>query len=51
MKAPTVTALADSGYHAVEAVVDKDGVNRLITTLKAAGAFDILELPINKIVL
>jgi len=51
MKAPTVTALADSGYHAVEAVVDKDGVNRLITTLKAAGAFDILELPIAKIVL
>ena len=50
MKAPTVTALADSGYHAVETVVDKDGVNRLITTLKAAGAFDILELPINKIV-
>jgi len=51
MKAPTVTALADSGYHAVEAVVDKDSVNRLITTLKAAGAFDILELPIAKIVL
>ncbi len=51
MKAPTVTALADSGYHAVEAVVDKQGVNRLITTLKAAGAFDILELPIAKIVL
>ena len=26
------------------------GVNRLIPTLKAAGAFDILELPIAKIV-
>ncbi|HZD00359.1 MAG TPA: ATP phosphoribosyltransferase [Actinomycetes bacterium] len=51
MKAPTVTALADSGYHAVEAVVDKDGVNRLIPALKAAGGFDILELPIAKIVL
>jgi ATP phosphoribosyltransferase len=50
MKAPTVTELADSGYHAVEAVVDKAGVNRLIPTLKAAGAFDILELPISKIV-
>ena len=50
MKAPTVTALSDSGFHAVEAVVDKAGVNRLITTLKAAGAFDILELPIAKIV-
>jgi ATP phosphoribosyltransferase len=51
MKAPTVTALADSGYHAVETVVDKERVNRVITALKAAGAFDILELPIAKIVL
>jgi ATP phosphoribosyltransferase len=51
MKAPTVTALSDSGFHAVEAVVDKAGVNRLITSLKGAGAFDILELPIAKIIL
>jgi ATP phosphoribosyltransferase len=50
MKAPTVTELADSGYHAVETVVDKGVVNRLIPTLKNAGAFDILELPIAKIV-
>jgi len=50
MKAPTITELADSGYHAVEAVVDKAVVNRVIPTLKAAGAFDILELPIAKIV-
>jgi ATP phosphoribosyltransferase len=50
MKAPTVTPLADSGFHAVETVVDKAGVNRLIPTLKGAGAFDILELPIAKIV-
>ncbi|HVD16337.1 MAG TPA: ATP phosphoribosyltransferase [Actinomycetota bacterium] len=50
MKAPTVTELADSGYHAVETVVDKSVVNRLIPTLKNAGAFDILELPIAKIV-
>ena len=50
MKAPTVTPLADSGFHALETVVDKAGVNRLIPTLKGAGAFDILELPIAKIV-
>jgi ATP phosphoribosyltransferase len=31
-------------------VVDKEVVNRLIPTLKGAGAFDILELPIAKIV-
>ena len=51
MKAPTVNELADSGFHAVETVVDKASVNRLIPTLKGAGAFDILELPIAKIVL
>jgi ATP phosphoribosyltransferase len=50
MKAPTINELADSGFHAVETVVDKASVNRLIPTLKAAGAFDILELPISKIV-
>jgi ATP phosphoribosyltransferase len=49
MKAPTVSPLADGGY-AIETVVDKRGVNRLIPKLKAAGATDILELPISKIV-
>ncbi|HUL85317.1 MAG TPA: ATP phosphoribosyltransferase [Actinomycetota bacterium] len=49
MKAPTVSQLSDGGF-AVEAVADKRGVNRLIPQLKAAGATDILELPISKIV-
>ena len=49
MKAPTVSSLSEGGY-AIEAVVDKRGVNRLIPELKAAGATDILELPISKIV-
>lgn len=49
MKAPTVSPLSGGGY-AVETVVDKNGVNRLIPELKAAGASDILELPISKIV-
>jgi ATP phosphoribosyltransferase len=49
MKAPTVSPLADGGF-AIETVVDKRGVNRLIPQLKAAGATDILELPISKIV-
>jgi ATP phosphoribosyltransferase len=50
MTSPTVTALATGGYHAVETVVAKQGVNTLIPALKAAGARDILELPITKIV-
>ena len=49
MKAPTVSQLSEGGY-AVETVVDKRGVNRLLPQLKAAGATDILELPISKIV-
>jgi ATP phosphoribosyltransferase len=49
MKAPTVSQLSDGGY-AIEAVVEKRGVNRLIPELKTAGATDILELPISKIV-
>ena len=49
MKAPTVSSLSEGGF-AIEAVVEKRGVNRLIPELKAAGAPDILELPISKIV-
>ncbi|HTW19024.1 MAG TPA: ATP phosphoribosyltransferase [Mycobacteriales bacterium] len=50
MASPTVMPLAAHGLCAVEAVVAKQGVNRLIPALKAAGARDILELPISKIV-
>jgi ATP phosphoribosyltransferase len=50
MSSPTVTALANTGMHAVETVVPKRGVNTLIPALKAAGAHDILEIPISKIV-
>jgi ATP phosphoribosyltransferase len=49
MKAPTVSPLSEGGF-AVETVADKRGVNRLLPQLKAAGATDILELPISKIV-
>jgi ATP phosphoribosyltransferase len=49
MKAPTVSPLSEGGY-AVETVVDKSTVNTLIPQLKSAGASDILELPISKIV-
>jgi len=50
MTSPTVTALANGGFHAVETVVAKSGVNTLIPALKSAGARDILEIPIAKIV-
>jgi ATP phosphoribosyltransferase len=50
MSSPTITSLARGDMNAVEAVVPKRGVNTLIPALKAAGARDILELPISKIV-
>ena len=50
MSSPTITALAQGGMNAVETVVPKRGVNTLIPALRAAGARDILEIPISKIV-
>ena len=50
MSSPTVMATASGAMQALETVVPKQGVNRLIPALKAAGARDILELPISKIV-
>jgi len=50
MSSPTITALAREGMNAVEAVVPTRGVNTLIPALKGAGARDILEPPISKIV-
>jgi ATP phosphoribosyltransferase len=49
MKAPTVSPLSEGGY-AIETVVEKRSVNTLIPQLKSAGATDLLELPISKIV-
>jgi ATP phosphoribosyltransferase len=48
-KSPTVSKLA-SGDWAVESVVEKRTVNPVIPALKDAGATDILELPISKII-
>ncbi len=50
MKAPTVSKLFGDGGFAVETVVPKAGINTLIPALKDAGASDIIELPISKIV-
>lgn len=50
MKRPTVNKLYGSEYVEVTTVADKATVNELIPRLKAAGAEDILEMPITKIV-
>lgn len=48
-KSPTVNQLANGDF-AVESVVDKSEINRIIPALSEAGATDLLELPISKIV-
>jgi ATP phosphoribosyltransferase len=50
MRAPTVSELFGEGGYAVETVVAKSVVNTLIPALKDAGATDIIELPLSKIV-
>ncbi|HEX5365779.1 MAG TPA: ATP phosphoribosyltransferase [Acidimicrobiales bacterium] len=50
MKAPTVSELFGRSGFAVETVVAKGEVNTLIPALKDAGATDIIELPLSKIV-
>ncbi len=48
-KSPTVNQLANGDY-AIESVVAKAGINVIIPALKDAGATDLLEIPISKIV-
>lgn len=50
MKRPTVNQLYSSEDYEIMTVADKATVNILIPRLKAAGAEDILEMPITKIV-
>ena len=50
MKSPTVNELFGGRGYAVETVVPKNQINILIPDLRGAGATDIVELPISKIV-
>jgi ATP phosphoribosyltransferase len=49
MKSPTMSPLAGGGY-AVESVVEKRTINLVIPALREAGATDLVEMPISKIV-
>jgi ATP phosphoribosyltransferase len=50
LKSPTVSKLFGERGYAVETVVAKADINRLIPELKDSGATDIIELPLSKIV-
>jgi len=50
MRAPTVSLLQETGWHAVDTVIDEDVVRDLIPELKRTGAQDIIEYPLNKVI-
>lgn len=50
MHAPTVNNLRTEGWYSIESVLDESVVREIIPELKAAGAVDIIELSLNKVV-
>ena len=50
MKQPTISELVDSGWVAIEAVLDEIQVRNLIPSLKAAGAQDIITYPLSRVI-
>jgi ATP phosphoribosyltransferase len=50
LKSPTISKLQADGWYAVNTIVDEELVRRLIPRLKSAGAEDIVEFPLNKVV-
>jgi ATP phosphoribosyltransferase len=51
MKSPTVTPLAEKGWHSVHSVLSEDTFWDIIEKLKAAGAQGILVIPIEKMII
>ncbi|MEI7746445.1 MAG: ATP phosphoribosyltransferase [Actinomycetota bacterium] len=50
MRSPTISPLSGNGGFAVETVVPKSEINILIPALRDAGATDLLEIPLSKII-
>jgi len=50
MKLPTISKLVDSKWVAIEAVLDETQSRNLIPVLKSAGAQDIIEYPLSKVI-
>jgi ATP phosphoribosyltransferase len=50
LRNPTISSLSQTGWVAVETIIDEHVVRELIPQLKAAGAEGIIEYPLNKVV-
>ncbi|MCG8430323.1 MAG: ATP phosphoribosyltransferase, partial [Candidatus Omnitrophica bacterium] len=50
LKQPTISALSDEGWAAIETIIEEKVVRVLIPELKKAGAQGIIEYPLNKVI-
>jgi ATP phosphoribosyltransferase len=50
MKKPTISALSGEGWVAVETILHESEVRTIIPALKRAGACDLIEYPLNKVI-
>jgi ATP phosphoribosyltransferase len=50
LTSPTVSPLAEKGWHALEAVIAESTVRKIIPELRRSGATGIIEYPLNKII-
>ena len=50
LRNPTINELSQTGWVAVETVIDEHVAREIIPTLKGAGAEGIIEYPLNKVV-
>lgn len=50
MESPTVSQLRETGWVAIEVILDESMVRGIVPALRAAGAKDIIEYPLNKVI-
>ncbi len=50
MHSPTLSKLSDEGWFALEVMIDEKTVRDILPMLKSAGAEDIVEYPLNKVI-
>jgi ATP phosphoribosyltransferase len=50
MESPTVSKLREEGWVALEVILDESEVRRIIPALRQAGAKDLIEYPLNKVI-
>ena len=50
LHSPTISALSDKGWYALEVMINEKTVRDLIPKLKKAGASGIVEYPLNKVI-